>query len=138
MRIVKVVYPRECGVVKFNLRKDFTGLLDYCEVILVSCNIAHLSLVDTTRERWPIHFLGKGLEGLSDKVLLDLKLVFYLNLDLPLLLYEVNLFYYLGRVGQLLRLLVAWRKLCNLRLSHLALLHLLRWIILDLYCFSVL
>ena len=108
MRIVKVVYPSQ-GVVKFYLRKNFTGLLDYCEVIILSSKVAHLSLVDTPRERWPINFLGERLKSLSDQVLLDFKLVFDLNLDLPLLLYEVHFFCYLGSAGQLLWFLLAWR-----------------------------
>ena len=85
MRILEVVDITK-SVIKFYLGKDFTGILDDCEVLVVSRNIAHLTLVDTARQRWPINFLGKVRESLSDQVLLDLKLFVYLDLDLPLLL----------------------------------------------------
>ena len=85
MRILEVVDITK-SVIKFYLGKDFTGILDDCEVLLVSRSITYLTLVDTARQRWPIDFLRKVLESLSDQVLLDLKLFVYLDLDLPLLL----------------------------------------------------
>lgn len=141
MRILEVVDISK-SVVKFYLRKDFTGVLDDCEVLVVSRKIAHLTLVDTARQRWPINFLGKVRESLSDQVLLDLKLFVYLDLDLPLLLNQVYLFHNLGSRWRLLRFLIAWRKLCNLVryiwLRRLSLFLLMLKILFGKYCWCIL
>ncbi len=141
MRILEVVDITK-RVVKFYLGKDFTGVLDDCEVLIVSRRIAHLTLVYTARQRWPINFLGKVLESLSDQVLLDLKLFVDLYLDLPLLLNQVYFFHNLGSRWRLLRFLIAWRKLCSLMryiwLRCLSLFLLLLKILFSKYCWCIL
>ena len=141
MQILEVVDISK-SVVKFYLGKNFTGVLDDCEVLFLRRSITHLTLVDTARQRWPINFLGKVPESLSDQVLLDLKLFVNLNLDLPFLLNQVHLFNNLVSRWRLLRFLIAWRKLCNLvryiGLRRLSLFLLLLKILLGKYCWCIL
>jgi len=140
MHVLKVVDVSN-GNVEFYLGKDFSCVL-YCWGVAFLW-IVHLGLVDTARQYRSIRILCE--ECLSDQVLLLFKLVFYIDLDLLLLLDQLYLFHNLRSRCQLLWLLVVWEKLLDLatfnRLHSLSFFLHLRKVLFESYgclvCFCV-